>query len=121
MQVLLIYVLGNKNHPKNINDQNFSYFMRGYDKGGLRQRLLRYVVMTYVDSSTNTVSMQWKTAWDSGYIPDMFNNWIQWDSSKYPQWSDVNWVSWNVVDGVPYWKSWKDKYQVNILNKNIWK
>ena len=34
MQALLIYELGNKNHLKSINDQNFSYFMRGYDKGG---------------------------------------------------------------------------------------
>ena len=33
MQALLIYELGNKNHLKNINDQNFAYFMRGYDKG----------------------------------------------------------------------------------------
>ena len=32
-QALLIYELGNKNHLKNINDQNFSHFMRGYDKG----------------------------------------------------------------------------------------
>ena len=34
MQVLLIYKLVNKNHLKNINDQNFSHFMRGYEKGG---------------------------------------------------------------------------------------
>ena len=27
MQVLLIYKLGNKNHLKNINDQNFAHFM----------------------------------------------------------------------------------------------
>ena len=39
IQDLLIYELGNKNHFKNINDQNFSRFMRGvttkgsYDKG----------------------------------------------------------------------------------------
>ena len=39
IQVLLIYKLGNKNHLKNINDQNFVHFMRGlrqrggYDKG----------------------------------------------------------------------------------------
>ena len=39
MQALLIYVLGNKNHLKNINDQNFEHFMRGYDKGELRQRI----------------------------------------------------------------------------------
>ena len=32
-QSLLIYELGNKNHLKNINDQNFAHFMRGYDKG----------------------------------------------------------------------------------------
>ena len=25
--------MGNKNHLKNINDQNFTHFMRGYDKG----------------------------------------------------------------------------------------
>ena len=25
--------MGNKNHLKNINDQNFEHFMRGYDKG----------------------------------------------------------------------------------------
>ena len=36
MQALLIYKLGNKNHLKNINDQNFAHFMRGYDKGFLR-------------------------------------------------------------------------------------
>ena len=35
MQALLIYELGNKNHLKNINDQNFAHFMRE-----LRQRLL---------------------------------------------------------------------------------
>ena len=29
MQALLIYELDNKNHLKNINDQNFSHFMRG--------------------------------------------------------------------------------------------
>ena len=34
MQALLIYKLDNKNHLKSINDQNFSHFMRGYDKGG---------------------------------------------------------------------------------------
>ena len=33
MQALLLYELGNTNHLKNINDQNFSHFMRG-----LRQR-----------------------------------------------------------------------------------
>ena len=39
IQVLLIYELGNKNHIKNINDQNFAHFMKGvktkggYDKG----------------------------------------------------------------------------------------
>ena len=33
IQALLIYELCNKNHLKNINDQNFSHFMRGYDKG----------------------------------------------------------------------------------------
>ena len=38
-QALLIYELRNKNNLKNINDQNFSHFMRGlrqrggYDKG----------------------------------------------------------------------------------------
>ena len=26
--------MDNKNHLKNINDQNFAHFMRGYDKGG---------------------------------------------------------------------------------------
>ena len=26
--------MGNKNHLKNINDQNFAHFMRGYNKGG---------------------------------------------------------------------------------------
>ena len=36
MQALLIYIFGNKNHLKSINDQNFSHFMRG-----LRLRLLR--------------------------------------------------------------------------------
>ena len=36
MQFLLIYELSNKNHLKNINDQNFALFMRV-----LRQRLLR--------------------------------------------------------------------------------
>ena len=36
IQALLIYKLGNKNHLKNINDQNFSRLMRG-----LRQRILR--------------------------------------------------------------------------------
>ena len=36
MQALLIYELGNKNHLKNINEKNFSHFVRG-----LRQRLLR--------------------------------------------------------------------------------
>ena len=33
MQALLIYELGNRNHLKNINYQNFAHFMRGYDKG----------------------------------------------------------------------------------------
>ena len=34
IQALLIYELDNKNHLKNINDQNFSHFMRrSYDKG----------------------------------------------------------------------------------------
>ena len=33
MQALLIYKLCNKNHLKNINDQNYAHFMRGYDKG----------------------------------------------------------------------------------------
>ena len=33
MQALLLYELANKNHLKNINDQNFAHFMRGYDKG----------------------------------------------------------------------------------------
>ena len=28
-----IYELSNKNHYKNINYQNFAYFMMGYDKG----------------------------------------------------------------------------------------
>ena len=37
MQALLIYELCNKNHLKNINDQNFSHFMRGYDKGGYKK------------------------------------------------------------------------------------
>ena len=36
MQALLIYELGNKNNLKNINDQNFTHFMRGgYDEGGV--------------------------------------------------------------------------------------
>ena len=34
IQSLLIYELNNKNRHKNINDQNFAHFMRGYDKGG---------------------------------------------------------------------------------------
>ena len=33
MQAILIYEFGSKNHLKNINDQNFVHFMRGYDKG----------------------------------------------------------------------------------------
>ena len=33
IQDLLINELGNKNYLKNINDQNFAHFMRGYDKG----------------------------------------------------------------------------------------
>ena len=34
MQALLINKFGNKNHLKNINDQNFAHFKReGYDKG----------------------------------------------------------------------------------------
>ena len=32
--------MGNKNHLKNINDQNFSHFMRGYDKGFYGSRLI---------------------------------------------------------------------------------
>ena len=42
MLALLIYKLGNKNRLKSINDQIFSYFMRGLRQRGLRQRLLRY-------------------------------------------------------------------------------
>ena len=38
MQALLIYELSNKNHLKNINDQNFVHFMME-----LRQRLLLYL------------------------------------------------------------------------------
>ena len=29
MQALLLYKLSNKNHLKNINEQNFAHFMRG--------------------------------------------------------------------------------------------
>ena len=43
IQALLIYELDNKNHLKNINDQNFAHFMRG-----LRQRLLRYSLFTFI-------------------------------------------------------------------------
>ena len=31
--LVCIQIYFNKNHLKNINDQNFAYFMRGYDKG----------------------------------------------------------------------------------------
>ena len=43
--------MGSKIHLKNINDQNFVHFMRGYDKGGLRQRLLRYVIDMDLDQN----------------------------------------------------------------------
>ena len=33
MQALSIYKLGNKNHLKKFNDQNFEHLMRGYNKG----------------------------------------------------------------------------------------
>ena len=39
----MIYEVNNKNHLKNINDQNFVHFMRGLRQRGLRQRLLRYI------------------------------------------------------------------------------
>ena len=73
--------------------------------------------MYYIDSATNSASMQCKAAWDAGYIADIYNNCIMWDSSKYSQWSDANWASWVVIDNVPYWKSWNDGYQTDLLNK----
>ena len=42
MQALLIYKLGNKNHLKNINSQNFAHSMMR-----LRQRHLRYSMKLY--------------------------------------------------------------------------
>ena len=80
-----------------------------------------YVLMYYIDSVTNRASMQCKAVWDAGYIADIYNNCIMWDISKYSQWSDTNWASWVVIDNVPYWKSWNDGYQSDLLNKNIWK
>ena len=43
IQSLLIYELGNKNRLKNINDQNFAHFMRGYDKGFYGNQLFSYI------------------------------------------------------------------------------
>ena len=48
---LLFYKLGNKNHLKNINDQNFSNLMRG-----LRQRLLRYYSMLLTNWGDPTIN-----------------------------------------------------------------
>ena len=55
IQALLIYKLSNKNHLKNINDQNFSHFMMGvttkggYDKGfyGIRfsNKFIKYLII----------------------------------------------------------------------------
>ena len=46
--------MGNKNHIKNINNQNFAHFIRGYDKG-LYGNGIQSISLLYMSRSQNHI------------------------------------------------------------------
>ena len=61
IQALLIYELANKNNLKNINDQNFEHFVRGYDKGFYGSRIIfnSHLIIILFCVSTQNTSLSW--------------------------------------------------------------